>query len=82
MRKKIVAGNWKMNKTLQEGLTLSNDLKELLNNKTINCEVVVGTPFIHLSEVAKNLEGTQVHGSDITLYWKEGIAMLGVFFLF
>ena len=61
MRKKIVAGNWKMNKTLQEGLKLSNDLKELLAGKTINCEVVVGTPFIHLSEVAKNLEGTHVH---------------------
>ena len=60
MRKNIVAGNWKMNKTLQEGISLSNDLKELLAGKTINCEVVVGTPFIHLSEVAKNLEGTQV----------------------
>lgn len=60
MRKNIVAGNWKMNKTLQEGLTFSNDLKELLNNKTINCDVVIGTPYIHLNEVAKNLEGTVV----------------------
>ena len=50
-----------MNKTLQEGVKLSNDLKELLKGKTINCEVVVGTPFIHLSEVAKTLEGTKVH---------------------
>ncbi|NLA61680.1 MAG: triose-phosphate isomerase [Bacteroidales bacterium] len=61
MRKKIVAGNWKMNKTLQEGVAFSNDLKELLAGKTINCEVVVGAPFIHLSEVAKNFEGIQVH---------------------
>ena len=61
MRKKIVAGNWKMNKTLQEGLKFSDDLKEALKGKTINCEVVVGTPFIHLSEVAKNFEGTKVN---------------------
>lgn len=60
MRKKIVAGNWKMNKTLQEGLELSNDLKKALDGKTVNCDVVVGTPYIHLSEVAKNLEGTVV----------------------
>ena len=77
MRKKIVAGNWKMNKTLQEGLTLSNDLKELLNNKTINCEVVVGTPFIHLSEVAKNLEGTQVHVAAQNCANKESGAYTG-----
>ena len=77
MRKKIVAGNWKMNKTLQEGLTLSNDLKELLNNKTINCEVVVGTPFIHLSEVAKNMEGTQVHVAAQNCANKESGAYTG-----
>jgi len=60
MRKNIVAGNWKMNKTLQEGLTFSNELKKLLNNKSVNCEVVIGTPFIHLSEVAKSFKGTKV----------------------
>lgn len=51
MRKKIVAGNWKMNKTLQEGLTLAKDLNEALIDKSIHCDVVIGTPFIHLAEV-------------------------------
>ena len=60
MRKNIVAGNWKMNKTLQEGLTFTYELKELLNGKNINCEVVIGTPFIHLSEVAKATKGTKI----------------------
>ena len=49
-----------MNKTLQEGLTFSNELKKLLDNKDLNCEVVIGAPFIHLSEVAKSFEGTKV----------------------
>lgn len=51
MRKKIVAGNWKMNKTLQEGLTLAKDLNGALVGKSINCDVVIGTPFIHLADV-------------------------------
>ena len=77
MRKKIVAGNWKMNKTLQEGLTFSTELKELLNNKTINCEVVVGTPFIHLSEVAKAFEGSKVHVAAQNCANKESGAYTG-----
>lgn len=77
MRKKIVAGNWKMNKTLQEGLQLSSDLKELLKGKTVNCEVVVGTPYIHLSDVAKNLEGTVVHVAAQNCANKESGAYTG-----
>ncbi|MEE0973634.1 MAG: triose-phosphate isomerase [Paludibacteraceae bacterium] len=53
MRKNIVAGNWKMNKTLQEGVALANDLKELLVGQTPNCEVIIGTPFIHLATVSE-----------------------------
>ena len=77
MRKKIVAGNWKMNKTLQEGLTFSTELKELLNNKTINCEVVIGTPFIHLSEVSKAFEGNKVHVAAQNCANKESGAYTG-----
>ncbi len=77
MRKKIVAGNWKMNKTLQEGLSLSKDLKELLDNKTINCEVVIGTPYIHLSEVAKAVEGSKIQVAAQNCANKESGAYTG-----
>ena len=77
MRKKIVAGNWKMNKTLQEGLSLSEDLKELLDNKTINCEVVIGTPYIHLSEVAKAVEGSKIQVAAQNCANKESGAYTG-----
>ena len=66
-----------MNKTLQEGLTFSTELKELLNNKTINCEVVIGTPFIHLSEVSKAFEGTKVHVAAQNCANKESGAYTG-----
>ncbi len=60
MRKKIVAGNWKMNNNLQEGLALANELNEALKNKSINCDVVIGTPFIHLASVAQAIDTNKV----------------------
>ncbi len=51
MRKKIVAGNWKMNKNLQEGIELAKAVNgQVSGNDAI---VVLCTPFIHLSEVNK-----------------------------
>ena len=58
MRKKIVAGNWKMNLTLQDGLSLAKELNEALKADKPNCDVVICTPFIHLASVAQVLEGS------------------------
>jgi len=60
MRKNIVAGNWKMNKTLQEGLALATELNEALAGATLNCDVVIGTPFIHLASVAAAIDTTKI----------------------
>ena len=54
----MVAGNWKMNKTLQEGVELAQTLKN--DVKTPNCAVVIGTPFIHLATVAELLKGSPI----------------------
>ncbi len=56
MRKNIVAGNWKMNKTLQEGLELAKGLDAALKGKKLNCDVIIGTPFIHLASVASSID--------------------------
>lgn len=58
MRKKIVAGNWKMNKNLQEGVALAKELTETVKNP--NCEVIICTPFIHLATVAEILKGSPI----------------------
>lgn len=60
MRKNIVAGNWKMNKTLQEGVALAKELNEVLAPKTPNCDVVIGTPFIHLAAVAATIDTKKI----------------------
>ena len=56
MRKKIVAGNWKMNMTLQEGVALAKELNEILVADKPNCGVVICTPFIHLASIAPTLD--------------------------
>jgi triosephosphate isomerase len=58
MRKKMVAGNWKMNKNLQEGMALATELKNTILNPT--CDVVIGTPFIHLASVAELLKDSPI----------------------
>ncbi len=60
MRKNIVAGNWKMNNNLQEGLQLAKDLEVALAGKKVNCDVVIGTPFIHLAPVAATIDTTKI----------------------
>ena len=56
MRKKIVAGNWKMNMNLQEGIALAKELNETLKADKPNCGVVICTPFIHLASIAQFLD--------------------------
>ena len=60
MRKKIVAGNWKMNKTLPEGVALAKELYALLGATKANCEVVIGTPFVHLTSVAAVIDSSRL----------------------
>ena len=60
MRKNIVAGNWKMNKNLQEGVALATELNEALKGKTVNCDVVIGTPFIHLASVVNAVDTSKI----------------------
>ncbi|MDE5663805.1 MAG: triose-phosphate isomerase [Muribaculaceae bacterium] len=51
MRKNIVAGNWKMNTTLEEGVELADQINTLLQGKEKNCDVVICVPFTHLTSV-------------------------------
>lgn len=60
MRKNIVAGNWKMNKTLQEGIALAKELNEVLANEKPNCDVIICTPFIHLASVTPLVDAAKI----------------------
>lgn len=57
MRKKIVAGNWKMNKNLDEGLKLASEIVNMVKDEVISdVQVVICPPFISLSPVSKLLD--------------------------
>ena len=48
-----------MNKNLQEGLALAQELDAALKGKTVNCDVVIGTPFTHLTSVVNAVDTTR-----------------------
>jgi len=56
MRKQVVAGNWKMNMTLQEGVALAVEVNRMIEENPTDVEVIIAPPFIHLSEIKKNLK--------------------------
>jgi len=47
-RKKVIAGNWKMNKTLSEGVSLIMEINNALRDRTPACEIILAVPYIHL----------------------------------
>ncbi|HOO99072.1 MAG TPA: triose-phosphate isomerase [Bacteroidales bacterium] len=61
MRKKIVAGNWKMNMTLDDGLAFAESIEKYYKDKpSPAAEVIICTPFIHLAGVAVLLKNGKV----------------------
>jgi triosephosphate isomerase len=58
MRKKIVAGNWKMNKTASEALELANEVSKLVKAEvSADVQVIMATPALYLSDVNKAIAG-------------------------
>ena len=72
MRKNIVAGNWKMNKTLQEGIALAKELNEALAADKPNCDVVICTPFIHLASVTPIVDSAVIGVGSSSLINRKG----------
>jgi triosephosphate isomerase len=57
MRKKIVAGNWKMNLGLDEGAALVNDICKEMPVLSESRQVVIAPPYLHLTQTAEQLAG-------------------------
>ena len=76
MRKLIVAGNWKMNKTNTEAVKTVSELKELVKDVK-NVEIVIGAPFTALADIARELKGSNVKVAAENMYWEEKGAFTG-----
>ena len=60
MRKKIVAGNWKMNTTVTEGVALAKEIVAKIKEVPSDVQLVVAPPFTHLTKVADVIGGTAI----------------------
>ena len=75
MRKNIVAGNWKMNKTLPQAIELINEIK---NNKPNNlAEVILATPFPYLAKAIELVAGSEIKIAAQNMHQAEGGAFTG-----
>ncbi|RRD94310.1 triose-phosphate isomerase [Clostridiales bacterium COT073_COT-073] len=75
MRRKIIAGNWKMNKTPQEAVALINELKPLLEKA--EAEVVFCPPMVSLSAALEAVKGTNIGIGAQNMYFEESGAFTG-----
>ncbi len=75
MRIPIIAGNWKMNKTITEGIDLVKNIKNITMDTDV--EVVVCTPFIALSNIKKEIEGTKLKLAAQNMHWEDNGAFTG-----
>lgn len=75
MRKPIIAGNWKMNKTISEGVDFVKQIKHLGDNTDV--EVVVCVPFVSLESIKKELKGSNVKLGSQNIHWEENGAYTG-----
>lgn len=61
MAQKIIAANWKMNLTLQEGLALASEISNILKDEHRNqAQVIIAPPFVHLHSLRHLLEGKTI----------------------
>ena len=74
-RKKIIAGNWKMNLTPSEGVKLVNELKPLV--KDADCEVVVCVPATDIQAVGEAVKGSNIKLGAENVHFKDSGAYTG-----
>lgn len=77
MRKKIVAGNWKMNNDLKSSINLISGIKNGLEGKSISTKVIVCPPFTSLETANALLKGTEISLGAQNMYYAESGAYTG-----
>lgn len=79
MRTQIIAGNWKLNKTISEALDLAKSLQQELKqcNEAKKFEVVIAPPYTAISKVADLLKDSSIKVSSQNMFWEETGAFTG-----
>ena len=77
MRRKVIAGNWKMNNDLSESQSLISKLVSGLSNEKVNCDVIVCPPYTSLSEANSLLKNSNIKLGAQNMYFEENGAFTG-----
>lgn len=77
MRKKIIAGNWKMNKSREEAVQFMDDVIERLPNLGESVKAVICAPFVHLSTLTKKANNHSIHIGAQTMHEADEGAFTG-----
>jgi triosephosphate isomerase (TIM) len=77
MRRNIIAGNWKMNKSVEESAKLAADLVQAVAGKSLKAEIVICPTFLALDRVASITKGTQVQLGAQDVHWENQGAFTG-----
>ncbi len=77
MRKKVIAGNWKMNNDISETRNLISEILKKLENKSVNCDIIACPTFTSLSEANSLTKGTIVKLGAQNMYFEESGAFTG-----
>ncbi len=75
LRKAVIAGNWKMNKTPEEAKTLLTEITPLVADA--KCDVIACVPFVDLCAAKKATEGTNIKIGAENCHWAESGAFTG-----
>lgn len=75
MRKKVIAGNWKMNKTPEEAKKYLEEIIPLVENAQV--EVILCVPYLNLKCMVKNAMGTRIKIGAQNMHWEESGAYTG-----
>ena len=76
MRRLLIAGNWKMHKTVQEAVELVRELKELVSDVK-DRDILVCPPFTALYAVSRELEGSNIALGAQNMFYEEKGAFTG-----
>ncbi len=77
MRKKIVAGNWKMFNNLNQSITLISEIKQEMANANVNCKVIVCPPFTSLETASTLTKDSSISVGAQNMYFEENGAYTG-----
>ena len=75
LRKAVIAGNWKMNKTPAEAATLIDEMKPLV--KDADCDVVICVPYVDLQTALDATKGSNIKVGAENCHWEKSGAFTG-----